>query len=286
MERLIFAEFKRLFKNILFNAGLLFSAIVPIWSITAEFINQRLHPEDYFRYTADDLSANRFLFENYLWLPLLMAVWMCIFIGDEYHNSTLRNKLDIGNSRISVYFSKLIVCIIGNMGILLLNFAAAYGMGSHLLGITRTWDEILPVLESGMIATVALTAIFLFITMTAQSRSIGSVIGLTVVVLMIAITQSMKGDLANEKFVPYYIGQNPDGTSIYDERLNPLYIGDRLYGILDFLDRSLPTSQMNGYAATMKPQSIDMHFCSTAGAVISVVFTFFGIAIFSKANLK
>lgn len=67
-------------------------------------------------YALDDAILQLFPF-----LPILHAAFISLFLGVEYQDGTLRNKLIAGHSRAAVYFSSLIAAITGCMAILLAN---------------------------------------------------------------------------------------------------------------------------------------------------------------------
>lgn len=64
--------------------------------------------------------------------PFFAAVFSSMFLGTEYSNCTLRNKLMIGSDRTSIYFSNLICTVSGGLLITAAELLAPLGYGAVL----------------------------------------------------------------------------------------------------------------------------------------------------------
>lgn len=129
MARLLHADFARLRKSLTFRACV---AAAAIWGAVKVFY----HHQRWADIPVNDISAEIIYFfgENYTdgfsQLVLIMAVFAALFIGTEYSQRTIRNKLVIGRSRSAVYFSNLTVCAAGS-----LLFNLSYAAGVTLMGL-------------------------------------------------------------------------------------------------------------------------------------------------------
>ncbi len=56
-------------------------------------------------------SIDQPFFSHIMYMGVISAVFISLFIGAEYSNGTVRNKLIVGHSRTDIYFSNLILCI-------------------------------------------------------------------------------------------------------------------------------------------------------------------------------
>ena len=113
--------------------------------------------------------------------PTSVCSWQLqqLYIGKEYSDGTIRNKLVVGHSRSSIYLSNLVV----NMAVSLL-LAAAYitavlGIGIPLLGgLHGTLESVLRVLFGSVMMAFALASIFTLLSMLNQNKAAAAVIGL------------------------------------------------------------------------------------------------------------
>lgn len=69
------------------------------------------------------------LFECLPLMGLISAIFTSLFIGSEYSDGTIRNKIIVGHSRIRIYLANLIVCAIASVLISL-----SYTVGVFVIG--------------------------------------------------------------------------------------------------------------------------------------------------------
>lgn len=136
MARLLHADFARLRKSLTFW-GCMAAAL--IWGAVKVYY-------DYQKWAGirvnDTSAANIYYFTyNYIdafsQLVLIMAVFAAMFIGTDYSQRAIVNKLAIGRSRFAVYFSNLTVCASGS-----LLFNLSYAAGVTIMGLAfggQTW---------------------------------------------------------------------------------------------------------------------------------------------------
>ena len=58
-------------------------------------------------------------------MGLVAAVFISLFVGSEYSDGTIRNKLVVGHSRMRIYLANLIVC---SIACVLISLAYAAGI--------------------------------------------------------------------------------------------------------------------------------------------------------------
>lgn len=100
MNKLIYANFSRLWKSKIFWIGLILTDLLAVWILA-----DRIHFKMISGY---QLSSDDMIFSGTVTLPFVAAVVISIFIGTEYSDGTIRNKLITGHSRHSIYFANLI----------------------------------------------------------------------------------------------------------------------------------------------------------------------------------
>lgn len=67
-------------------------------------------------------------------IPLMIAVFVCIYTTNEFSYGTIKNILAVGNKKMSFYFSKLITISLSSVIIFLSIVLAAFAAGSFLFG--------------------------------------------------------------------------------------------------------------------------------------------------------
>lgn len=136
MARLLHANFARLWKSITFWGC---AAAALIWGAVKVYYDYR----KWASIPVNDTSAERIYYFAYNYidafsqLVLIMAVFAAMFIGTDYSQRTIRNKIAIGRSRAAVYFSNLTVCAAGS-----LLFNLSYAAGVTIMGLAfggRFW---------------------------------------------------------------------------------------------------------------------------------------------------
>lgn len=139
MARLLHADFARLRKSLTFWACM---AVALIWGAVKVYYDH----QKWASIPVNDTSVENIYYFTYNYkdgfsqLVLIMAVFAAMFIGTDYSQRAIVNKLAIGRSRAAVYFSNLTVCAAGS---LLFNLSYAAGvtiMGLAFGGQTRFYD--------------------------------------------------------------------------------------------------------------------------------------------------
>ena len=117
------------------------------------------------------------LFKYAAFIGILAAELIPLFLGTEYSDGAIRNKMVVGHSRLSIYFANLIT---GYTSCLLCS--AAYMLGCVALGVpllgwfTQPPALLLTALAGSLLMTAAFCAIFTFVAMNCAKKSTSVVI--------------------------------------------------------------------------------------------------------------
>lgn len=185
MIKLLRGDFARLFQSRVFLicTALMFAfaiTIASVMNLSADF----------------NRPTDSIMFGNTQFLGIVIAVFVGTFVGTDYSDGTIRNKL-ILHSRTSIYISNLILCITASLMIFfawLLVFLL-----SEATGLTETFemtDEnlMLSILVS-ILGVAALSSMFLLICMliTSKSKALVTVLILSFLMLYTSITLKEEG---------------------------------------------------------------------------------------------
>ena len=107
MIKLLNAGFTRLRKNKLFWLLTLFSIVLALFMI-------------YFRYNdmktyEDTVAVEQLMFNYSTIIGIVMSIFTSLFLGVEYSDGAIRNKISIGHKRVNIYLSNFIVTTITSL---------------------------------------------------------------------------------------------------------------------------------------------------------------------------
>ncbi len=164
MRNLWRADFYRLRRDKLFHLLLalmaLLGAALPVIHALDRLKNQVV-------WTPDD-SCLTFVFA----VPVLSALLTALFVGSEYSDGTLRNRLIVGHRRSHIYLANAAVC--GAASVML---SAAYIVPHTILGLLllggfeTAWSSLLIYTGLSLTAGLAFTACFVLIAMLCRSKA-------------------------------------------------------------------------------------------------------------------
>ena len=125
MRRLIRADLHNLFKDKTFLIISVFSFVLGVFMPLMGFKNKIMYDE------ITVFEDGFFIFLSVF--ALLIPASVSFFVGKSFDWGTLRNKICVGHSRINIYFSFLITCLIGTTILIALYFIPYLVLGSFML---------------------------------------------------------------------------------------------------------------------------------------------------------
>lgn len=286
MNKLLSAEFVRLFKSMIFRVCMLFSAGLGAFLVLMRWLDVKKHPSIYEQLGVECSNADGLVFTGGIYLIFAMAVFIGIFVGTEYSDGTIRNKLTAGHTRGSIYLSKLIVCAAADIMIHFLYIVVVLIVGNLFIGGTtiKVTEALLFTLGSTA-AVLAFTAILLLFSMLIQSKAAGSVVCLLATIIMLFATMMIWQRLsAPEYYEAYsYVDEDTGKTVSVEREKNPKYLEGTKREVYEFLNNVLPVSQI--YQIVMNI-SDNIEWMALYDGIIIVVTTGVGMVVFKKKNLK
>lgn len=187
-------------------------------------------------------TLEQHLMQVFPFLPILYAAFVSLFLGLEYQDGTLRNKLIVGHSRGCVYLSRLLVSITGCFGI-----ALAWAL-SIFTGITKLGWFSAPagtLLFSAVVIlllTAALAAILTMLCMLLTNRAVSAVASILLVFGLLAVASVFYNALCEPETISAAI-MTGNGFEVGEPMPNPNYISGTLRAVYQFAVDALPTGQ-------------------------------------------
>lgn len=288
MRKLLSAEFSRLFHSLIFRLCLLVSAGLAVFSIMMRWLDVKKNAELYAQLDVIYSNADGLVFIGGLYLIFAVAVCIGIFVGTEYSDGTIRNKLMVGHTRRDIWLSKFLVCAVASAVIHLLYILTALAFGGIMLGgTTMKLSQILLCSLASVTAMLALTACLLLFSMLIQSKAVGSVACLITVILMLFATLTIYQKLLEPEYYDAYQYTMDSGETISVEKeKNPRYLTGTKRKVYEFLDTTLPVSQLFTIGRNEWDGSENFGWMIGSDFVIMIASTGAGILVFKKRNLK
>lgn len=279
MTRLLSAGFARLMKNKLFWFGCLLLSGFFIFLLLHNFSDMKRYP-DYIQYNSDSL-----LFAPFQIIGIFASCFTGLFLGTEYSDGTLRNKLIAGRSRLQVYLSNMILSFAASLFASLLSILINCVLGIALFGpLTASFPQILQYLGLGILMVAAYAGIFTLIAMVIPSKSASSVICVLGFFLILIASTYVIGRLDAQEFIMPGYEITADGVLQPMEPIaNPRYLRGMTRKLYEFFRDLLPTSQGSLLMAGMVERPWVQAACALG---VTILTTYSGIFHFNRKNLK
>lgn len=280
MRKLLSANLSRLWKSRLFWMlnGICFSIGVFIYSLVV--YNTHNLGQEWLLY-----SSHLYFFLQILYVGIIIAVFTSLFIGTEYSDGTVRNKIVVGHSRQEIYTAFLLTSILASFCFTLAHQLALVVVGIPFAGIGVIAGVHAPVWRLGccMLIIIAYAAMFTMISLMDSHKARTAVVSILLALLIILGGMMLHGALSEPQFDSHMVMQT-DGTFVLEEGLlNPRYIGGNLRVIFEWITAVIPAG-----AAMMsldKNALFDWRIPVCLIGLISVL-TVSGLTIFKKKDIK
>lgn len=193
-----------------------------------------------------DITADYYMSDALPLLGLFLAVVVSLFLGTEYADGTVRNKLIMGHRRRNVYLANYVTSLAGGMALMLawllgvfpwvFSGAVPLGTGAGELGLH---------LAVIAMTVAAFTAIYTLIGTLNTNKAYAAVTTLAVFFLMMLFVAFLYGQLSEPEFHPEYARMTETGElQVIPAGENPKYLGGWERKVCLFLVRLLPTGQI------------------------------------------
>lgn len=276
MTKLLSAAFARLRRDKIF-----FLTVLASFAVSAgNMLNSCSHYDP--EIISELNNLDHYYFDIIPMLSIVFAVFGSLFLGTEYSDGVIRNKIISGHKRSDIYLSNFTVTFFASVCMLIAVFAGG------LVGIpTFGWlkmetDRFALYILISIMFTAALSAIFTFIGMLVSNKAASAVISILLAFGLIIIASIIYNALCEPEMSSGAI-ITMEGIQMMEPHPNPRYIGGTLRKIFQFIIDFLPTGQ-----------GIQMSNSEIASPVQMIIYSVFitfvlsegGISIFRKKNLK
>lgn len=279
MYNMIMANVKRLMKNTAFRIAAALIAAVGLFEIFMIYKDAKAEMEiayfdsGLFSFAAVGVFA--------------LAAIVPLFVGNEYSDGTIRNKIVVGHHRVSVYLSILITSILMEC-IFILVWTAAYLLPGVILMEHANPLWVYLYLYLGMfLELAAFTALFTLFTMLLGNKAASAVVCIFAAFLLMMQGIVVKSMLDEPEYYPPQIMIADDGEVTYggDLEPNPNYIpeGSLKRKVYNFLMDFMP----GGQALQISAHTVDnLNKICLYDVCWMIVLSGIGLWVFERKDLK
>ena len=276
MRKLLRANFSRLKKSKVFWIGIALMVLWAAYGCINSYIEQM-------RYSVSrTLDMNLFNFAPVI--GLFCAAFCSLFIGTEYSDGTIRNKLVVGHRRSNIYLSMLLVSIAAGILMSLTYLAVTCILGIPLFGMFHMAPTTaLALLLCSFVMTAAFCGIFTLLCMLNQNKAVSAVLCIVLAFLLLFAAVYIQSRLEEPELYSGYSLSVDGSIQMSDPEPNPFYLQGTRRQIYEFLNDFLPGSQ-----GILIAQSITTHLWRLPlySLLIAAITTGIGICLFRKKDLK
>lgn len=217
-------------------------------------------------------------------IGIFFSVFISLFLGTEYSEGTIRNKLISGHTRTDIYLSNYVTCLVGTEFIYVL-FLIGGLVGIPFFGIWKApISQIIIYTVIGFFITASLTAILNMLSMLSTNKAATAVLSIVLAFALMIIASSIYNVLAEPETTAEFISMSADGKVEFgDEIPNPAYVSGLERKIDEWLVQFLPTGQ--GILAANSEISQPV-LNIVYSIIIAVIVNIAGIFAFRKKDLK
>lgn len=286
MSRLIKANFSRLFKSGIFKLYTAFSGGIGIFAVLMRYVDYQQNIEHYNTIPPEYHTVDGIAFIGIMYLLFAIPVFVGIFLGTEYSDGTIRNKLVVGHKRSGIYFANLIVCASGTLIGAGLNLLINFTLGTALCGLeVLKANDIIKTTLYTFIALISATAIMVLISMIINSKAGASVSVIIITMIMFFATIAIENRLAAPEYYEGYSFLDEGTGEIIEipEEKNPHYLEGTKRKVYQAVYDVMPTSHIYEYAMLVADKAVKYN---AYDGIILIATTALGIILFRKKDLK
>lgn len=286
MGNLLRANFLRLWKSKLFWVCLAVFIAVGVLAAAEEFrfqvsVGADLSVPEVAQYKA---LLERQFFQYAAYIGILAAALISLFLGTEYSDGAIRNKIAVGHSRTAIYLAGLLtgfaasaLCMAGYM-------LSCLAVGAPLLGwFTKPADLLANAVIGSVVMLAAYCAIFTFVAMNCSKKSTSVVVCLLGVFLLLFAASYIYSRLGEPEFIQgYEMSVNGQLVTTIPEP-NPLFLRETERQVYQLFFDLLPAGQAIQYSTLGFTDPVRLMVMALA---VTAAFTGAGVLLFRRKDLK
>lgn len=234
MYKLLKANFFRLLKNKIFWGIVIITIMIASFLVVNTILNHQGG-------TKEGIDRLLVIYMNII--GIFIAIFTSLFVGTEYSDGSVRNKIIIGHSRKNIYLVNLITSVVVGVCIECVYLLIVAIIGIPTMGtLQMTADKFMFILVDIFFIIVAYASIFTCITLLCSDITVSTVTCMILVLIMFVATIALSSTANASKYHETYITKDNGEIEVHQE-LNLNYPGDFPKAVAKTILYCIPTGQ-------------------------------------------
>ena len=288
MYKLLNASFSRLRKNKIFLGLVILTIIIAAFMLISEYLDKVKYSSVF------GISSNTtdILLTNFInIIGFFIAIFTSLFVGAEYSDGTIRNKIVAGHSRKNIYLSNLIVSIIVGLILEFIYLIIISIVAIPLFGsIQMTFSQFAFILLDMIMIIIAYSSIFNFIALICSNITISTVSSLLLILIMFVIDMLLSPTANSTEYIQKNKVMDEQGNITYEIVKNEDYLGKIIKTTCKTIINFNPVSQaieISGNKINMNEEDFNnMKVYPLYSLGLIIIITAIGIYLFNIKELK
>lgn len=273
MNKLLNASFARLFKSKIFWLLSIFSVGFSLVLVYGQYRNMIMYGET--------VELGLLMLCYPILIGIVCAVFISLFLGVEYSDGIIRNKISIGHKRMNIYLTNFIVSSVVSLFFYVIFLLTTFLVGIPLFGLgTISISLIIKKVFVLMLTILAYSSIFTFIASVCSNKTMTSIITILLAFGLIFVATYCYNILNTPEYIQ--LVTVVDGNTEMKEEHNSKYPSPTKRKVYEELLSLNPAGQ------AIQMQEGNSNFGTFIGYSLGilVVFTCSGLVLFNKKELK
>lgn len=274
MIKLLNAGFTRLRKNKAFWLLTIFSIGLALFMIYTQYSDMKKYEKV--------IEVEQLMLNYATIIGIVIAIFTSLFLGVEYSDGAIRNKISIGHKRINIYLSNLAITSITSLFSYVLFMIIIAIIGIPLFGgVTMSMLVLLKLIGCIFVTIIAYSSIFTFIAMMISNKTITAIVTIVLAFGMMFYSLMEFDRLSQPEYIDTMIMK--DGMQEIINTKNKHYLEGEKRKLIKLSIDIIPAGQMFQIAGRVAPNLKVLPLYSLG---IIVIFTGAGLVLFKKKELK
>lgn len=237
MRKLVSANFMRLWKNKCFFGCLFVMLCIGVMT-----------PVSFYLKRGADASLENGFYSCSPYIVILLSLFSALFVGAEYSDGTIRNKIIVGHRRKDIYLANLFTSMAAGLLLYAVYFIVYLCVGTLLLGFFRADIRVALLFMGSMFGIMALftfafSALFTMAAMLFSNKAGAVALCILGTVFLVVFGIYLHGRLSAPKMLAEY-SLDVDGVMQEEMEENPDYLEGTKREVYQFLLDFLPGGQV------------------------------------------